>query len=83
MARAQDAPSYVPWVHPNFYSCTPSETVVPFTFDYLLQTLGTFAARGEAEHGKKRCLKVLGDATHDVSEEDEASCHRRVRRPLR
>ena len=42
-------------------------TCVPFTSDFFIQEARDFILRAQTQSGRRRCLKIIGDATHDQS----------------
>ncbi len=47
------------------YVETKGRTCVPFTPDYFIEEAKSFILRAQSQSGRLKCLKLIGDATHD------------------
>ena len=65
-AWSQDLPPYALWVDTSHELLTADATIIPFTCDYLLQSLVSLFAKSQHHHMK---LAVTMDGTHDASKE--------------
>ena len=57
------------WVDPDATTISAERILIPMTCDYCLKSLSRLAAKGQEVYGRKRCLKLVGDATHNKSRE--------------